>query len=297
MGDSTMDELFRRSEILRDLKIPTIPAVWLRPYSNDGLSLTASKIGGQFAWPQDVCWPICDGIDMHLRPEDIQNDYFVGLAQFRRDEFPEINFPSDSDILQILWCPRLHANPWMEGDLLGPNILVFWHRLRDLRPFTRPTPKCADLKLIPTECGFLPVKLDDTPPWWLLDDEQRVRLRKYYEETTLHTGDESVDQDLYREDLGTIPATKLLGYSVHQDESVNRNCVCGRQMALLFDIGSLEVDFGSGKWFRRYDHSVEFDNSISSIRPLGLDPLDGYMQIFYCDVCPGRPIATQWING
>jgi hypothetical protein len=94
MDVSLDDELRERKEILRDLGIPTLPAVWLRPEPRPSAGVFTSKIGGQIAWPEDIPWPVCDVLDIPFdSPLDEQNDYYVPIAQFRRDEFPEISFP------------------------------------------------------------------------------------------------------------------------------------------------------------------------------------------------------------
>src|SRR6266478_6819118 len=112
MDVSLVDDLRERMEVLRHLGIPTLPAVWLRPEPRPYAGVFTSKIGGQIGWPKEVPWPICDGSDILFDPPlNEQNDYYVPVAQFRRDEFPEICFPENSDILQLLWCPRFHEQP------------------------------------------------------------------------------------------------------------------------------------------------------------------------------------------
>ncbi len=297
MADENEFDLAKRAKLLHRLGIATLPAIWLRPYTQSGVAPTASKIGGLIAWPDKVPWPVCNGTDASLSDGDVQNDFFVPLAQFRRDEYSEIRFPGDSSILQILWCPRLHEDSNPAHGLLGPKIQIFWHRLEDLRPHVNPTPRCANPYLLPNECGLRPLQLDDALPWWLLNTQQQADIEAY-QQTLWRTPDTGGRyRDLYLSNLGTIPGTKLLGCSNEQDEFVNRTCACGRLMGHLLSVGSTEVDPSNGEWYRRYGPELKSEHTHRAVTPIGLDLLDGSVQIFYCETCPHRPIATQWING
>lgn len=297
MEDNIDRDFVRRKEVLDLFGIPTLPAVWLRPHAHASLASTASKIGGQIAWPEHVPWPACDSVDMWLDDGDFQNDFLVSLAQFRKDEYPEIRFPEESDILQILWCPRLHEDPDNELGMLGPNVKVFWHRMAELRPTVNPAPCCAWKDLVPVECALRPLHLDDAPPWWLLTARQQASVHEYQPKARIAAPGLGWRLDPYDSELGTIPGTKLLGYSTVRDELTDRTCTCGRLMAHLLEIGSHEVGPGSGEWYWRYDPTLSREHSRRAINPIGLSPLDGAVRIFYCEECPERPIATEWISG
>src|SRR5579871_2557077 len=107
----TLAFMHRREEILSKLGVATLPAIWLRPKPQDKLASTTSKLGGPIAWPADVSWPICEARDVLMDYLTVQNDFLVPVGQFLKTDFPEISFPSGSDVLQILWCPRYHTHP------------------------------------------------------------------------------------------------------------------------------------------------------------------------------------------
>ena len=109
-----MPSLDERQATIDRLDMPTLSAVWLRPTPRQGAGISVSKIGGPIGWPYAVPWPVCERTELlydHL-PE--QNTYYVPAAQFLKDDFPEIHFPPESDILQLLWCPRHHEDVSME---------------------------------------------------------------------------------------------------------------------------------------------------------------------------------------
>ena len=62
MAYNLQRDLASRVGRLTDLGIPTKPAIWLRPKCvvPGTIGTTASKIGGNIAWPTSVPWPICE---------------------------------------------------------------------------------------------------------------------------------------------------------------------------------------------------------------------------------------------
>src|ERR1022692_948127 len=162
MDANLESELDVRKRICDRLHIPMVPAVWLRPESCCTVARAVSKTGGEIAWPPSVPWPVCDEQDWMMNDLASQNDSHVSAAQFLKMDFPEICFPPGSDILQVLWCPRYHKDR-RSGSIRGPNVKAFWHATDDLREVPNPQPKCADEYMIPNECLFRPIRLDDIP--------------------------------------------------------------------------------------------------------------------------------------
>ncbi|WP_321475340.1 hypothetical protein [uncultured Paludibaculum sp.] len=295
MDGRSLEDFRHRNQILTTLGIPVRTTIWLRPGRTTPLPGSASKIGGVIAWPADVPWPVCDGGDTWLDEGDVQNDYFTPLAQFRQDDFPELPFPANSNILQLLWCPSLHDDPHSDIRILGPRTLAFWHRIDRLQTVSNPTPRCARPGLIPGECAFQPLRMADPPPWWLLTAEEQDRFVNL-----VSAGDPALDAlettIAHWDNVGTVPGTKLLGHSFDwQRGGGDRTCACGREMPHLFTIGAREVDPSFGAWYWRYDPSLK--SAGRTIRVEGIHSLDGSVEIFCCDVCPDRPIKAHWFTG
>lgn len=91
-----------------------------------------SHIGGPLWWPANEPWPTCtepylawvpvvrpDGRHgMRMGPTEAEEpNPLVPIAQLWRRDFPEIDYPDDTDVLQVLWCPDEHdqfdfGGPW-----------------------------------------------------------------------------------------------------------------------------------------------------------------------------------------
>ncbi len=172
--DSAHTTILRdRKALLDRLGIPTRLAVWLRPQHGQAGD-RVSKLGGNFDWPSGVAWPVCPGQDVHFDETEVQNDYYVPVAQFLKTDFPEVEFPSGSDILQVLWCPRYHEDPDTDCGMLGPRVSAFWHRIADLHPFPNPMPRCPNSSLLPFECRLNPMRVEDVAHWqdWTAEHRQ-----------------------------------------------------------------------------------------------------------------------------
>jgi hypothetical protein len=302
-------ELEARSHILLELGVPTLPAVWLRPEADDGSGSEESKIGGQIGWPKGKPWPICDSVDFIADPCSEQNDYLVPVAQFRRDDFPEISFPEDSDILQLLWCPRFHRPKGVIVD--GPYLKAFWHAVADLEEVPNPEPSWADPGLVPNPCVWQPVWIDDAPVWRDLTAGQKAQVPGLLQSRgalLMHPTPESLQwmegmagsSDAARYNhygLGTIPGTKLLGYANSDYQQAPPVCNCGSAMAHLFTASARELDPSIGAWYWRYDPSFRSETIHSSVGPMEIGALDGAVYVFYCDRCPERPVRVRTVFG
>lgn len=286
-----MDLDVRRAMIER-LKILTRPAVWLRP-SPASTGMRTSKIGGQFAWPPGVSWPVCNTPEPSI-PDDIpHNDNYVALAQFLKSDFPQISFPPESDILQLLWCPRHHNHATHPLWLLGPEIRAFWHSVVELEERPNPIALAPNPFLVPQECTFHPVWLDDTPDWLDLSEAERHRIDRHLTDVESKGDGAGVD---YSGRIGAIPGTKLLGYPAWLNPETHPVCGNGHEMRHLFTVASQEVG-DVGDWYFRYDPSFVARTVHRVVCPLGLDIIDGAVLIFYCEVCPDRPVRAVMQSG
>jgi hypothetical protein len=274
-------DLASRGRRLRNLGIPILPAIWLRPRRviPGSIATTASKIGGNIAWPASVPWPVCEIPHEHIdEPIERNSDSYVVVAQFQKANFPEIKFPDGAAIVQILWCPHAHRHPSIQYGGIGPVPKVFWHSMAGLADGPNPTPRNPADWFVPMECSFTPLRLDDAPGWGDSTDQHRRRLRG--------------DNEAYHQRLGTIPGTKLLGW-MDCASLTNPVCSCGTTMELLFTIVDVDVDVASGRWSQRYGEPPEVRHGAG---PVGIS-LDHAMFIFYCTVCPERPTQYLIENG
>src|SRR5512142_1971420 len=102
------------------------------------VDLFASKVGGVIPWPKAVPWPRCAADGSALVP----------ALQLRRADVANLPYPGDSDVFQLLWCPRDHAE---SGHAPLPE--VFWWHARDLDgdSSARPDPLDANDDYLPRE--------------------------------------------------------------------------------------------------------------------------------------------------
>ncbi|WP_433549271.1 DUF1963 domain-containing protein [Streptomyces sp. CA-294286] len=94
----------------------------------------ASSLGGPLLWPADEPWPHCAQEDHWTYPVGGSLDPIVPgsvpmvpiLQLFARD-VPEVPFPPDKDLLQLVWCALNHDE--------GPHLVVprlYWRREADV---------------------------------------------------------------------------------------------------------------------------------------------------------------------
>lgn len=74
--------------------------------------INSSKIGGHFFWPANEPWPTCpiDGYPM------------TPVLQLRRLDVPELNFPRESNLFQLFWCPT----QFHEETQYAPFAKIVW---------------------------------------------------------------------------------------------------------------------------------------------------------------------------
>jgi hypothetical protein len=287
-------DLEGRRTLIEQLGLRTRLAVWLRPTQQHAGELV-SKIGGQIAWPTNASWPSCHTPEPGIPPNSEHNDNYVPLAQFLRSDFPQISFPAKSDVLQLLWCPRFHGHPAHPRWHAGPEIQAFWHSWEGLEQHSNPIASQANPFLVPHECTFSPLAIDDTKDWLELQDDEQHRVQGLF--CNDQTGSTEPIGVRYAQTLGPIPGTKLLGYPGWNNPEPYPTCAKGHVMCHLFTTGSVEVDPSFGDWYWRYDASFKDLAVHRSVDPVGLDALDGFVHIFYCDVCPDRPIHSLIQSG
>ncbi|MEV0828530.1 hypothetical protein [Nonomuraea rubra] len=227
-----------------------------------------SHLGGPLLWPSDEPWPGCgrkiQELDANGQDRTPESPIpMVGVAQFYARDFPEIPFPEDTDLLQVLWCPNEHH---MEG-VLVPFPMLIWRRTADLTdvlaeppmrayttPDSPPGAPAAKLSLeyyLPRPCILHPERVTEYPYSQELPEELEAALDKWDEETDAE----------YQCLLSIAPGCKIGGWeSWHLTDMYELPCeVCGTETEPLLQLDSSEWDGGSGpRWQPMEERHLEF---------------------------------------
>ena len=271
------------------LKTMRKTTVRLHPVPCNDIPLHASKIGGEFLWPENDPWPtsddpqapycevehIADKIIFHERK--LHNKSFAGVLQLRRDDVPELGFPPGKDLFQLLWNPRDHLKPHY-----GPLTKVFWRKAADIcsSPIQNPKPEYPGEGYVPKPCAVHPERVDEFPAPHELPDDLRQELHEWEK---LIGGDTD-----YQFLLSNAPGIKIGGYPGWLQEAVELSCDhCAQKMEFIVDIEGCEFDGGSGPRWRPEVSGIDYDplpnpTELNIVR-------DGALHLFICRRCPGWP--------
>jgi hypothetical protein len=224
----------------------------------------------------------------------------VPVLQLYARDVPELPFPAQTDLLQLLWCPNWHGEPWY-----GPSPITVWRWAADVtEPLPAPPPPrfeddwewCAR-DYVPLPCVLHPERVveyphAEQPGFSDLPDALDERVRRWQERHDW----------LYWAALSTAPGTKVGGHPRWIQPPQWPVCDCGQRMQHLLTIASDE--FGpQGRWLPVEDRD---DPKITGQRllldrdcwaPHGLMLGDvGSLYLFTCTACGERPLAgtMQW---
>lgn len=235
-----------------------------------------SKIGGMFLWPKREAWPVC--------PD--HNVPFVTALQLRKEDVPDLDFPPDTDLFQLLWCPNEHEgeNRWC------PCPAIYWRKRSDVGGTRKWPPRWKqrwelydeEEDVIPEPCRVYPERVmeytgyspfgyphDPLPPA-LLDVAEMVRgLPK--------AGDlshPSTAESLFYAWLSEAVGTKVGGHPHWNQHEEYPRCACGSDMEYLLSFASREYDGSSwGRWVPIEDRptatATEFCEWGTICEPLG----------------------------
>jgi hypothetical protein len=269
---------------------------------------SASKIGGHILWPEEEPWPVCTEREYALEPvtpphpvavtdlltgrsygptwigpEDPRHTgTYLPVLQLRRADVPELPFPDDSDLFQLVWCPRLHEDDYQ------PRIRLYWRREREIThpraSFPRPLALTSDdaaNSLVPRyECAVAPERIREYPS--LTELEQMGLIP------------DDASEDLWdaqnRGELGTAHGgTKVGGWPVWSHEPVELTCPRGHEMRYLLSfetsepIEDLMLSTDEQEILQHLDARVE----LSYREPTGMAfGRNGFLQVFWCPACP-----------
>jgi hypothetical protein len=217
----------------------------------------------------------------------------VPVLQLYARDVPELPFPGDTDVLQVLWCPNNHDLPWA----WCPYPVAVWRRAADVTgPPAQPPPTRFDDERfatdhVPLPCVLHPERVVEYPHMWDLPGDLRERVERW---------DRDHDS-AYWKDLSTAPGTKVGGHPRWIQDPQRPTCDCGTGMEHLLTIASDEPT-GTGTAPSRWPPVEDPDDRVATRQklmtdrdcwaPHGLMLGDvGSMYLFTCTRCPDRPLA------
>lgn len=264
-------------------------AVRLHPIPCSDVPVEESKIGGTFLWPKDEPWPLsdehqvplCSISDAGFKEVDVLNREFVPVMQLTKAEVPELLWPDDCNIFQLLWNPRSY-----EKYRYAPDIKVYWRKATDIRNVLDRVPKASspDPCYVPSPCAVRPERVIEYPSIYEIPD----KIHKCIEQVDAKAG-----RPFYQFELSTAPGIKVGGYAPWLQYEEIPICSCGKKMEYVLSFDSCEFDGGSAP---RWKPTVV--NSILPIEPEN-DPTglqlgrDGILYVFVCRLCD--PWQIQWV--
>ena len=252
-------------------------AVLLHPRFSEEPAQDGSKLGGTFLWPANEDWPMCaDHPSLRLAP----------LLQLRADEFPEIEFRSGTDLLQVLWCPREHDRCWAKP------VLVWRKSFSSKEALTAmPADAGAYPRYVPLPCRLFPERVTDLP-----DRDQVDALLKRLDDGKARTRELPELADLYGEYFPR-GGFKIGGYANWIQGPETPRCRAGHTMELFLTCASEFMNPSQAPVqeahlyanpARRDMAAMENAANAPRLRSMG----DGYQFSFICRQCEQWPIET-----
>lgn len=202
-------------------------------------------------WPQDEAWPTCADCRTPLVP----------ILQLRDYDVPNIPFPPQTDLCQILWCPFQEMHDYQ------PKSIVVWRKCDLVGARRVDNPNYSEFGidenndefaalLVPTPCSVYPERVIEYPTFDdlcnLAGDDNARAISDKIEEADLGNVDDLEERfggfhgpknatDLAFAELTECPSTKDCGKATTNHE--------GRTFEHLLTLSSYEFDSGS---FRRW---------------------------------------------
>lgn len=194
---------------------------------------------------------------------------YLPMLQLRRDEFPTLPFPNDSDLFQLLWCPYVHFEGPPDEP---PGFLAFWRRQADIGDPLLIEPRQGD-GVEMYECRLDPEHIIEYPVSGSFEAHFRVDLDCW----------QPGGAEAYDSLLSAAPGVKVFGYPRWINDAATPFCICGRMMKILVTIDSEECGGRTGST-DRWRPAEETEAPPSHGLSFG-DP--GALYLFHCPICPG----------
>ncbi|KAA8889248.1 DUF1963 domain-containing protein [Nocardia colli] len=263
--------------------------------------LRDSSLGGPLLWPRWEPWPRC--FDMHedrldrgslswgqITPEGAP---FVPVLQLFADAIPELPFPTEADLLQVLWCPHVHLRSY------APRPQLYWRnssRCGEDHP-QPPHPRNAQPDYLPNPCVVHPERVIDYPRGDM-PRELFKSLEDRFDQLCETTGWD------YEQHLAESSGVKVGGYPTWTQDPDWPNCPgCDEPMDHLLTINSMEFNGDAWRiWLPLEDRpatdtEMDFRNPtfVDKMSPHGLSLGDGGgIYIFDCRTCPYHPYTYRY---
>lgn len=268
-------------------------AVRLHPRRADP-DVHSSHIGGHILWPRNEQWPTCDE----------HSCGYVPVLQLRKEDCVDTAFYQQSDLLQVLWCPRRHE------DISCPLVKLIWRKTADLKgPLLSTCPESdnAEQRYVPLPCEVHPECVVEFPDGSELEaeDEEELDGCETIGNVTSHPpvepfGDWRVPEtniDMYYDWLSTAPGTKVAGYPRWIQDPEYPQCEHGHSMELLVSFSTNEFDVATwGRWLPIHERALlnAPHAELQSIRsPCGWSIGDaGNLFLFVCRKCADCPTCA-----
>ena len=179
---------------------------------------------------------------------------YLPVIQLRRDEFPELPWPSGKDIFQLLWCPRVHwegngMHDPEEPPRQSPGFVLKWRTERMVGPVLTKPPKPRESPGL-TECTLHPEEIVEYPQAEEFGHDQiQPHLDRLAPRLLARPGgSEGTDAHWrYSFDVAVAPGSKLLGYPQWIQGDETPECTgCGSRMRLLVTCASQEDSRNAG---------------------------------------------------
>ena len=257
-----------------------------------------SSMGGPLLWPAAEPWPFCAGQGSydHLDSGPAGAEApLVPVLQLFAEDVPELPFPADTDVLQVLWCPFDHE-PWS-----SPRPEIRWRRRAGIGVPLAAMPEPdeeADTWYVPGPCVLHPERVTEYPGYDLPDDVWPT-ISERIAEVERETG------WAYESDLAVASGTKAGGYPGWTQAPDWPACGCGTPMEHLLTVTGWEFSRGDEKrWIpledrpamAGWDYDAADDHPWRDVQnPAGLMLGDaGGIYLFVCQSCPGRPFDYRF---
>ncbi|MEU4097087.1 hypothetical protein [Streptomyces sp. NPDC026673] len=261
-----------------------------------------SSLGGPLLWPAGEPWPYCarpghqtyDPVTYRdLTPGPVP---MVPVVQLFARDVPRLAFPDGSDLLQLVWCPLLHAEEDTPAALPG----LYWRRESEvvaaglLRDVPAPGEGEYHDDFTPRPCTVSPTAVVEYPNWDLpkeFSDALGPRLGEIEERF-----------GLWYTEFACALQSKVGGYPAWTQPPDWPHCAAGHRMEHLLSVAG---EPAYGRWLPLDEHrpgvtapalweSPADDAVMDAIGPDMVMGDCGGVYVFLCRQCPGLPYAHRY---